>query len=174
MTRVLLFHYYLTRTFDDRLGSNFYRLLIYAYFEIHQLLRQVFDNYQECPVSLNSTERVQGDMVHLIADSVNEYRKQDKYRSASVDLRHVVALNIKIKQILTLQMEGLKSERAKSTFISSYQRKCINSKTISEFTYRLIWVPNQSSKWVKIYIFTRGSRLCYLLNASKSLCWLNN
>ena len=38
--------------FDDWLSSNFHRLLFCAYVEIHQVRRQVFDNYQRCPVSL--------------------------------------------------------------------------------------------------------------------------
>ena len=43
----------LSRNFDDRLSWNFFTgLLSYAYAEIQQVRRLVFDNYQKCPLSL--------------------------------------------------------------------------------------------------------------------------
>ena len=40
----------LSHNFDDRLSSNFHKFVIYAYVEIHQVTRLVFDSF--CPVSL--------------------------------------------------------------------------------------------------------------------------
>ena len=53
MTRVF-FRPLLSCNFDDHLSSDqiFTGMLFCAYVEIHQVRRQVFDNYQRCPVSL--------------------------------------------------------------------------------------------------------------------------
>ena len=63
------FHYYLA-TSTTNWAQIFTGLLFYAYVEIHQVRRLVFDNYQQCPVS--STKvcyclqicRWRGDVVH--------------------------------------------------------------------------------------------------------------
>ena len=44
----------LYRNFDDQLSSIFHRFCYFMHVEIHQVSRLVFDNYQRCPVPLNS------------------------------------------------------------------------------------------------------------------------
>ena len=54
----------ISRIFNDRHLTQIHRFFIYAFIEIHQLWRIVFDNYQWCPVSLSSSMKLVPDYLN--------------------------------------------------------------------------------------------------------------